>query len=162
MLELIGATFATEKDKLYFMTFMLENFNWDVSRRLAAQTFSLRANFQLGSLQIQLPPHPQPEFRVRISRTVRILSGSWSLGSWKLQSGFGLARVIDGMQQIKGEEEPRNNLWNVFQTGISGLFILSYITGGAPDLQCKFENHWRPGLSRPGCPIVQFTEDLEP
>ena len=43
-----------------------------------------------------------------------------------------------------------------------GHDILSYITGGAPDLQCKFENHWRPGLSRPGCPIVQFTEDLEP
>ena len=40
--------------------------------------------------------------------------------------------------------------------------ILSYITGGAPDLQCKFENHWRPGLSRPGRPIVQFTADLEP
>ena len=89
---------------------MLEHFNSDVSHeQWAAQTFSLPANFQLGSLQFQLPPHP-PEFRVRISRTVRILSGSWSLGSWKLQSGFGLARVIDGMQQIKREEEPRNNL----------------------------------------------------
>ena len=30
--------------------------------------------------------------------------------SRKLQSGFGLALVIDGMQQIKREEEPRNNL----------------------------------------------------
>ena len=30
--------------------------------------------------------------------------------SRKLQSGFGLALVIDGMQQIKREEESRNNL----------------------------------------------------
>ena len=28
--------------------------------------------------------------------------------------------------------------------------------------QCKFENHWKPGLSRPGHPIVQFTVDLGP
>ena len=42
------------------------------------------------------------------------------------------------------------------------MSILSYITGGAPDLQCKFENHCRPGLSRPGRPIVQFTADLDP
>ena len=28
--------------------------------------------------------------------------------------------------------------------------------------QCKFENHWKPGLSRPEQPIVQFTADLEP
>ena len=29
--------------------------------------------------------------------------------------------------------------------------------------QCKFENHWKPGLSRPGGhPIVQFTVDLGP
>ena len=45
---------------------------------------------------------------------------------------------------------------------IASLLILSYITGGAPDLQCKFENHCRPGLSRPGRPIVQFTADLDP
>ena len=43
-----------------------------------------------------------------------------------------------------------------------GVVILSYITGGAPDLQCKFENYCRPGLSRPGRPIVQFTADLDP
>ena len=55
-------------------------FRWDVSLRRAAQTFSLPANFQLGSLQFQLPPHP-PEFHVRISRAVRILSGSWFLSS---------------------------------------------------------------------------------
>ena len=60
---------------------MLEHFNSDVSRgqwAMASRTFSLPANFQLGSLQFQLPPHP-PEFHVRISRTVRILSGSWFL-----------------------------------------------------------------------------------
>ena len=28
--------------------------------------------------------------------------------------------------------------------------------------QCKFENHWKPGLSKPGHPIVQFTVDLGP
>ena len=46
--------------------------------------------------------------------------------------------------------------------GRGGRAILSDITGGAPDLQCKFENHCRPGLSRPGRPIVQFTADLDP
>ena len=49
-----------------------------------------------------------------------------------------------------------------FEGSLKGLIILSYITGGAPDLQCKFENHYRPGLARPGRPMVQFTADLDP
>ena len=92
---------------------MLEQFNSDVSRGQWAlpklshfeQTFNLvRSNSNSHLIRQSFVS------AIRISRTVRILSGSWFLGSRKLQSGFGLARVIDGMQQIKGEEEPRNNL----------------------------------------------------
>ena len=32
----------------------------------------------------------------------------------------------------------------------------------AQDIQCKFGNHWKPGLSRSGRPIVQVTADLGP
>ena len=45
---------------------------------------------------------------------------------------------------------------------VGSIPILSNTTQSAPDLQCKFENHWKPGLSRPGRPIVQVTADLGP
>merc|ERR1711867_138335 len=37
----------------------------------------------------------------------------------------------------------------------SGQTILYHITGRTPDLQCIFGNHLKPGLSRPGGPIVR-------
>ena len=38
---------------------------------------------------------------------------------------------------------------------LPGFSILYHITGRTPDLQCIFGNHLKPGLSRPGGPIVR-------
>ena len=65
--------------------------------------------FQLSSLQFQLKPHPSAYKQIREDFKWFMISGR-ATASRKLESGFGLALVIDGMQQIKREEEPRNNL----------------------------------------------------
>ena len=70
--------------------------------------------FQLRSIQFQLKPHPSarvscPHKQIREDFKWFMISGR-ATASRKLQSGFGLELVIDGMQQIKREEESRNNL----------------------------------------------------